>query len=156
MCFSGPASLSTCIQCAIGLPYFFSMEGKYEAGPETFSCVAMLTSANVGVDLAKRLDSGREPRTAAATVATDRRHLSDEQLKLDSTSTCVLSGFQAAAASMVRLRGSRRYWDENRYKPARDLQPAWKPVPKTPASPSMEKAVLKTPVPVALHSPRAD
>ena len=30
-----------CIQCAIGLPYFFSMEGKYEAGPFTVSCVAM-------------------------------------------------------------------------------------------------------------------
>lgn len=23
-------------QCEIGLPYFFSMEGKYEAGPVTF------------------------------------------------------------------------------------------------------------------------
>ena len=27
---------SSFIQCSIGLPYFFSIEGKYDAGPVTF------------------------------------------------------------------------------------------------------------------------
>jgi hypothetical protein len=54
-----------------------------------------------------------------------------------------------------RPRRSHRYGDENRYRPDRDFQPAWKTVRNTPASPSMEKASLKTPVPVALHSATA-
>ena len=33
MCFSSPARFRTATQWEIGLPYVFSMEGKYEAGP---------------------------------------------------------------------------------------------------------------------------
>jgi hypothetical protein len=29
--------LSSFIQCSMGLPYFFSIDGKYDAGPVTFS-----------------------------------------------------------------------------------------------------------------------
>ena len=36
MCFRGPARCNTSIQCAIGLPYVFSIDGKYDAGPVTF------------------------------------------------------------------------------------------------------------------------
>jgi hypothetical protein len=36
MCLRVPALASTSSQCEIGLPYFLSMDGKYEAGPVTF------------------------------------------------------------------------------------------------------------------------
>ena len=37
---SGIAASSD-FQCEIGMPYFFSIEGKYEAGPVTFSVVML-------------------------------------------------------------------------------------------------------------------
>ena len=36
MCASFETFFNSFIQCSIGLPYFFSIEGKYEAGPVTF------------------------------------------------------------------------------------------------------------------------
>ncbi len=40
MCFRDPARCSTSIQCAIGSPYVFSIDEKYDAGPLTFGGLA--------------------------------------------------------------------------------------------------------------------
>ena len=74
MCLRLPAASSTPNQFATGWPYFFSMDGKYEAGPWTFSDAAMTLNR---LDLASRTDAGRaleqthganpEPQLEAAT-----------------------------------------------------------------------------------------
>ncbi|CAB4874869.1 unannotated protein [freshwater metagenome] len=38
--------LSSFIQCSMGLPYFFSIEGKYDAGPVTFSAMISVYPKN--------------------------------------------------------------------------------------------------------------
>ena len=38
--------LSSFVQCSMGLPYFFSIEGKYDAGPVTFSAMISVYPKN--------------------------------------------------------------------------------------------------------------
>lgn len=39
MCVSLETFFSSFIQCEMGLPYFFSIDGKYDAGPVTFGAM---------------------------------------------------------------------------------------------------------------------
>ena len=39
MCVSLATFFNSFIQCAIGLPYLFSIEGKYDAGPVTLGAM---------------------------------------------------------------------------------------------------------------------
>jgi len=55
---------SSDFQCEIGCPYFFSIDGKYEAGPVTFSALI------VGTVTAS--PAGRQPIELCD--ATERRH----------------------------------------------------------------------------------
>ena len=61
MCASFETFLSSFIQCSIGFPYFFSIDGKYEAGPVTFFSATLNYTISVS-DLTANSLSNAAPR----------------------------------------------------------------------------------------------
>jgi hypothetical protein len=64
MCFMPEHEWSKSIQCAMGWPYFFSMDGKYDAGPLGFSGVVI--SGVSSFTLVQRLLSPPHPTSVAS------------------------------------------------------------------------------------------
>jgi hypothetical protein len=68
MCFSRPQSAMICCHSAIERPYFFSMDGKYDAGPffgQGGSCLTVLMSLRSLAPVVRR--GGRLNRIARLT-----------------------------------------------------------------------------------------